>query len=43
MAEQVKKRILVVDDEENARIGLSKLLEKEGFEVESVANGFEAL
>ncbi|AJE03822.1 response regulator [Geobacter pickeringii] len=43
MAEHVKKRILVVDDEENARIGLSKLLEKEGFEVESVANGFEAL
>lgn len=39
----MKKRILVVDDEENARIGLSKLLEKEGFEVESVANGFEAL
>lgn len=43
MAEQAKKRILVVDDEENARLGLSKLLEKEGFEVESVANGFEAL
>lgn len=43
MAEQAKKRILVVDDEENARLGLSKLLEKEGFEVESVSNGFEAL
>jgi DNA-binding NtrC family response regulator len=37
------KRILVVDDEENARIALSRLLAKEGFLVESVANGFEAL
>jgi len=37
------KRILVVDDEENARIGLSKLLAKEGFVVDSVSNGFEAL
>jgi DNA-binding NtrC family response regulator len=37
------KRILVVDDEENARLGLSRLLENEGFLVDSVANGFEAL
>lgn len=37
------KRILVVDDEENARIGLSRLLAKEGFIVDSVSNGFEAL
>jgi DNA-binding NtrC family response regulator len=37
------KRILVVDDEENARIGLSRLLAQEGFLVESVANGYEAL
>lgn len=37
------KRILVVDDEENARIGLSKLLANEGFLVDSVSNGFEAL
>ncbi len=43
MPEHAKKRILVVDDEENARIGLSKLLEREGFEVESVSNGYEAL
>lgn len=43
MPEQPRKRILVVDDEENARIGLSKLLEREGFEVESVSNGYEAL
>jgi DNA-binding NtrC family response regulator len=38
-----QKRILVVDDEENARIGLSRLLAKEGFIVDSVSNGFEAL
>jgi DNA-binding NtrC family response regulator len=37
------KRILIVDDEENARIGLSRLLAQEGFLVESVANGYEAL
>ncbi len=42
MAKQLK-RILVVDDEENARMALSRLLAKEGFLVESVANGFEAL
>ena len=37
------KRILVVDDEENARLGLSKLLSNEGFLVDSVSNGYEAL
>lgn len=37
------KRILVVDDEENARLGLSRLLTNEGFLVDSVSNGFEAL
>lgn len=37
------KRILVVDDEENARIALTKLLGNEGFDVDCVANGFEAL
>ncbi len=36
-------RILVVDDEENARIALTRLLAKEGFLVDSVANGYEAL
>ncbi len=36
-------RILVVDDEENARLALTRLLSKEGFLVDSVANGFEAL
>ncbi len=42
MAKQ-PKRILVVDDEENARIGLTRLLSNEGFLVDSVANGYEAL
>jgi DNA-binding NtrC family response regulator len=37
------KRILIVDDEENTRIGLTKLLTQEGFEVDSAANGSEAL
>jgi len=35
--------ILIVDDEENARIGLGKLLVQEGYSVASAANGYEAL
>ncbi len=35
--------ILVVDDEENAREGLSKILSKEGYAVEMAANGKEAI
>lgn len=42
MGESIK-RILIVDDEENTRIGLTKLLSQEGFEVESAANGNDAL
>jgi DNA-binding NtrC family response regulator len=42
VAEQ-QKRILVVDDEENARIALSKILTREGYEVASAGNGCEAL
>lgn len=42
MAEH-KKHILVVDDEENTRIGLSKLLVQEGYLVDSAASGYEAL
>jgi len=38
-----QKRILVVDDEENARIALSKILTREGYEVASAGNGCEAL
>jgi two-component system, response regulator, stage 0 sporulation protein F len=37
------KKILIVDDEENARFGLSRLLAQEGYQTESVANGYEAL
>ncbi|MEI7816417.1 MAG: response regulator [Desulfuromonadales bacterium] len=38
-----KKRILVVDDEENARVALSKILVHDGYEVASASNGLEAL
>jgi len=38
-----KKRILVVDDEENLRHMLSVVLRKQGYLVESAANGEEAL
>lgn len=33
----------MVDDEENARIALSKILTREGYEVASASNGNEAL
>ncbi|MCK5826075.1 MAG: response regulator [Desulfuromusa sp.] len=36
-------KVLIVDDEENTRIGLVKLLTQEGYHAEAVANGFEAL
>src|SRR4051794_14647588 len=38
-----KIRILVVDDEASARSGLAKLLEQEGYVVDSAADGVEAL
>ncbi len=37
------KRILIVDDEENARVALSKILTHEGYDVLSAKNGVEAL
>jgi len=37
------KRILVVDDEENACIALAKILAREGYEVDTAGNGYEAL
>lgn len=37
------KRILVVEDEDNTRHALTKLLTREGYFVEGVANGYEAL
>ena len=39
----VSARILVIDDEEAARFGIRKALEKEQYLVESAANGQEAL
>ncbi len=36
-------RILIVDDEENTRIGLVKLLCQDGYQTEAVADGFKAL
>jgi len=43
MTEQAKIRILVVDDEESARVALSKILTHEGHDVSSAGNGLEAL
>jgi len=40
---QEYKRILVVDDEENARVALSKILTHDGYKVSSAGNGLEAL
>jgi len=36
-------RILVVDDEANARSALAELLREEGYSVETAADGFKAL
>jgi DNA-binding NtrC family response regulator len=41
--QKIFKNILVVDDEENARMGMLKLLVAEGFDVQSAENGCEAL
>ena len=41
--DQSFKRILVVDDEENARVALSRILAHEGYDVSSAENGLEAL
>src|SRR4051812_38910002 len=39
----MRERILVVDDEQNARTALHALLTEEGYEVEQAANGADAL
>jgi two-component system, NtrC family, response regulator HydG len=41
--EMKKTRILVVDDEATARNGLAKLLQQEGYEVDTAGDGVEAL
>ena len=38
-----RKTVLIVDDEENARIGLSYFLCQEGYDVETACDGKEAL
>ncbi len=43
LVRMTKARVLVVDDEENARRGLATLLAEEGFEVSEAKDGLEAL
>ncbi len=43
MAEPLKHRILVVDDEECIRSVFHALLQREGYEVATAENGFDAL
>jgi len=43
MAESLKRRILVVDDEECIREVFQALLQQEGYEVATAENGFDAL
>jgi DNA-binding NtrC family response regulator len=38
-----RKTVLIVDDEENARIGLSCFLDQEGYDVKTASDGEEAL
>lgn len=40
---EAQKRILVVDDEENTRLALTRLLSREGYDVKTASNGSEAL
>jgi len=40
---KAQKRILVVDDEENTRLALTRLLAREGYDVKTASNGSEAL
>src|SRR5262244_3456782 len=38
-----KDRVLIIDDEANARTALAELLRDEGYAVETAADGFKAL
>lgn len=37
------EKVLIVDDEENTRIGLSKLLSQDGYHIKAAADALEAL
>lgn len=39
----MKRKVLVVDDEENIRLLFKEELEEEGYEVDTASNGLEAL
>ncbi len=39
----IKEKIMIVEDEPDTRFILSKLLEKENYEILAAANGVEAL
>lgn len=43
MRKHLAKQVLVVDDEQDVRRALTKILHKEGFDVETAADGVEAL
>ena|SRR2546430_15863771 len=43
MMSQAKKKLLVVEDDVDIRLGLKELLEDEGYEVDQAENGQEAL
>ena len=43
MAEQLKHRILVVDDDESTRECIAELLASQGYEVATAEDGFDAL
>ena len=43
MSRPFKHRILVVDDEETIRVVFAQLLQREGYEVTTAENGFDAL
>lgn len=43
MAAERVRRVLVVDDEENTRLALTRLLSREGYQVCTASNGNEAL
>ena len=43
MSRPLKHRVLIVDDEESIRVVFAQLLQREGYEVDTAENGFDAL